>query len=167
MFFSLFRIAGKIAHDLLGRNTHILYSDPTQNVPLTYDSGTGANLLGRLASVTDTSGLLEYSYDDNGNVEIETRTINSMVFVTSYNYDDAGNLRTMTYPTGHIIESYFSFKNSLGSIPACLRIALKVPSGISAGWLGRWCSGRFAGCTRSHGFPGPVCQRQNPKPSIV
>ena len=54
-------------YDLLGRLTDIIYSDPAQNVTMTYDSGPGANLLGRLASVTDPSGLVQYSYDTAGN----------------------------------------------------------------------------------------------------
>ncbi len=31
---------------------------------------------------------------------------------------------------------YASFKNSSGSMPACLRMARSVPSGMSPGWLG-------------------------------
>ncbi len=91
-------------YDVLGRLTHILYSDSAQNVTLTYDSGTGSNLLGRVASVLDPSGLVEYSYDLNGNVVMETRTINGTSFVTEYDYDNAGNLRTVVYPTGHTVE---------------------------------------------------------------
>ncbi len=91
-------------YDILGRLTNIIYSDTAQNVAITYDSGTGSNLLGRVASVTDPSGLLEYSYDVDGNVLMETRTINMVTFVTEYDYDDAGNLRSITYPTGHTIE---------------------------------------------------------------
>jgi RHS repeat-associated protein len=90
---------------VLGRLTHILYADTTQNVTMTYDSGAGgANLKGRLASVTDPSGFVEYSYDDNGNVEMATRTVNGVAFVTGYGYDDAGNLRSVAYPTGHTVQ---------------------------------------------------------------
>jgi RHS repeat-associated protein len=91
-------------YDALGRLTNILYSDPAQNVTMTYDSGAGANLMGRLASVADASGLTEYSYDDNGHLEMETRTVNGIVYVTGYSYDAAGNLRSITYPTGQTID---------------------------------------------------------------
>jgi RHS repeat-associated protein len=90
-------------YDLLGRLTDIIYRDPAQNVAMTYDSGAGANLIGRLASVSDPSGLVQYSYNDQGNLESETRTVNGIIFVTGYGYYDGGNLRTMTYPTGQSI----------------------------------------------------------------
>ncbi len=91
-------------YDVLGRITDTLYSDATQDVAVTYDSGSGSNLLGRVASVSDPSGLVEYSYDVDGNIVSETRTINSVSFVTDYDYDDAGNIRGIVYPTGHVIE---------------------------------------------------------------
>ena len=91
-------------YDLLGRLENILYSDNAQNVTMTYDSGAGANLKGRLSTVTDPSSFVEYSYDADGNVEMETRTVNGVAFVTCYGYDDAGNLRTITYPTGHTVD---------------------------------------------------------------
>jgi RHS repeat-associated protein len=90
-------------YDLLGRLTNIVYSDTTQNVTLTYDTGTGNYLTGRLASVTDPAGTAQYSYDALGNLITETRTINSVIYVTSYGYDDAGNLRAIVYPTGQTI----------------------------------------------------------------
>jgi RHS repeat-associated protein len=91
-------------YDALGRLTHILYDDAAENVTMTYDTGTGANLLGRLASVTDAAGSVAYSYDEDGRLESELRTIDDMVFETQYGYDDAGNLRTIIYPTGQSIE---------------------------------------------------------------
>jgi len=90
-------------YDLLGRPTDTFYSDPTQNVTRTYDTGTGHHLLGRLAAVADHSGLIEYSYDAQGKPEQETRTINGIVYTTRYHYDNAGNLQSMTYPTGQIV----------------------------------------------------------------
>ena len=38
--------------------------------------------------------------------------------------------------SGIIVMKNYIFKNSETDIPACLRIALKVPSGISPGWFG-------------------------------
>ena len=90
-------------YDLLGRLTDILYIDPAENVAMAYDTGSGANLMGRLASVSDPSGMVEYSYNADGQLETETRTISGTIFVTSYLYDAAGNLRTLIYPTGHSV----------------------------------------------------------------
>ena len=91
-------------YDALGRLTQILYSDPAENVTMTYDTGSGANLLGRLASVTDASGTVAYSYGEEGRLESETRTIDGVAYETAYIYDDAGNLRAMVYPTGQTVE---------------------------------------------------------------
>ena len=90
-------------YDLLGRLTDMLYSDPAENVAMAYDTGSGANLMGRLAAVSDPSGTVEYSYNADGQLETETRTIGGTIFVTSYLYDAAGNLRTTVYPTGHSV----------------------------------------------------------------
>ena len=90
-------------YDLLRRLTDILYSDPAENVAMAYDTGSGANLMGRLAAVSDPSGMVEYSYNADGQLEAETRTIGGTIFVTSYLYDAAGNLRTMVYPTGQSV----------------------------------------------------------------
>ena len=76
----------------------------TRYITLTYDSGPGANLLGRLAAVNDPSGLVQYSYDPHGHLATETRTINAVTFITGYSYDAAGHLRTITYPSGQTIE---------------------------------------------------------------
>ncbi len=90
-------------YDVLGRLTDIIYSDSAQNVTMTYDTGSGNNLLGRLATVTDPSGTVAYSYDGDGRLENESRTINGIAYVTGYGYDNAGNLRNMTYPTGQTV----------------------------------------------------------------
>jgi hypothetical protein len=44
------RIQGRYRYNPLGRLTHILYDDPAVTVTMTYDTGAGANLLGRLAA---------------------------------------------------------------------------------------------------------------------
>jgi YD repeat-containing protein len=90
-------------YDGLGRLTQIFYADPAENVTLTYDSGSGQNLAGRLASVTDAAGTAEYSYDADGRLVSETRATGGHTFVTAYAYDVAGNLRAITYPTGQVI----------------------------------------------------------------
>ena len=90
-------------YDALNRLTHIVYADPSQNVTMTYDTGAGSNLTGRLASVTDAAGTTQYSYDIEGRLAMETRTVSGIAYVTGYSYDNAGNLRTITYPTGQTV----------------------------------------------------------------
>jgi RHS repeat-associated protein len=91
-------------YDGESRLTRILYSDPSLNVTYTYDSGSGDNLIGRLSSMTDSSGTTSYSYDDEGNLVSETRTVSGISYTSSYDYDAAGNLRQIVYPTGQTID---------------------------------------------------------------
>jgi RHS repeat-associated protein len=76
------------------------------NATLTYDTGSGDNLVGRLrlASMSDPSGTTSYSYDEDGNLISETRTLSGTTFTTEYGYDAAGNLRQIVYPSGQVID---------------------------------------------------------------
>ena len=58
---------------------------------------------GRLCSMTDASGTTVYEYTAKGQVKKETKTIDSIQYVTQYTYDQNGNLKTMTYPSGAVI----------------------------------------------------------------
>ncbi|MFZ1986986.1 MAG: RHS repeat-associated core domain-containing protein, partial [Desulfatitalea sp.] len=91
-------------YDALGRLTHILYADSTQNVTNVYDTGSGQHLVGRLASTVDAGGSVQYSYDAFGRMVSQARTVGSHSFTTGYGYDAAGNLRSITYPTGQTIQ---------------------------------------------------------------
>jgi RHS repeat-associated protein len=68
-----------------------------------YDTGPGANLTNRLASVTDEAGSTVYSYDARGRVTQATRSFNGNPesFTTSTTHDPDGRLLSLTYPDGH------------------------------------------------------------------
>ena len=53
--------------------------------------------------MTDTSGTTVYEYTQKGQVRKETKTIDSIQYVTQYSYDMNGNLKTMTYPSGRVV----------------------------------------------------------------
>jgi YD repeat-containing protein len=91
------------SYDDLNRLTDTLYADGMPGVSLTYDSGSGNYLKGRLASVSDASGDRSFSYDTNGFLDTEQRVINGAAYITDYDFDAAGNLRTMVYPTGQVV----------------------------------------------------------------
>jgi YD repeat-containing protein len=78
-------------------------SSATKSV-LTYDTGSGDHLAGRLASVTDASGQRIFSYDANGYLAQEQRIVDGVTYVTDYDFDAAGNLRSMVYPTGLVVQ---------------------------------------------------------------
>jgi YD repeat-containing protein len=91
-------------YDDLNRLTETVYADGTPGVSLTYDSGSGNYLKGRLATVSDASGERSFSYDANGFLDTEQRVINGTAYITDYDLDAAGNLRAMVYPTGQVID---------------------------------------------------------------
>jgi len=88
------------AYDVLDRVTQVAYSDG-QTETFTYDQG--ANGLGRLTRMSDSSGTTAYGYDANGRVTQETRTIGGQTYVTAYSYDAAGRLASTTYPSGRVL----------------------------------------------------------------
>jgi len=88
------------AYDALNRVTRVAYSDG-QTETYTYDQG--PNGLGRLTSITDSSGTTAYTYDAHGRVTQETRTIGDQPYVTGYSYDAAGRLVSTTYPSGRVL----------------------------------------------------------------
>ena len=53
--------------------------------------------------MTDASGTTVYEYSAKGQIKKETKTIDSIQYVTQYSYDQNGNLKTMTYPSGRVI----------------------------------------------------------------
>ena len=53
-------------------------------------------------------GTTVYEYTAKGEVRKETKTIDSIQYVTQYSYDQNGNLKTMTYPSGRVITYNYS-----------------------------------------------------------
>lgn len=88
------------AYDALDRVTRIAYSDG-QVESFGYDAG--ANGVGRLTSLADSSGATAFAYDAHGRLVGETRTIGGRSYVTAYAYDAAGRLASTTYPSGRTI----------------------------------------------------------------
>lgn len=98
-------------YDGLDRLTRLSYpdtfsSDTLQHV-YTYDTGSGNDLVGRLASVQSPACDVAYSYDQEGRVARETRTINGVRFQTTTQYDFAGRKTGMTYPDGMRLAYYY------------------------------------------------------------
>lgn len=114
-------------YDALGRVTGITYPQATGNqlksVTYNYDSVAGGNYgVGRLTQVieadaaTPTANTLQvtdYRYDQKGRLTQETRTINTVAYVTGYGYDAAGRMDSITYPSGRQVNYTF---DSVGRI---------------------------------------------------
>ena len=100
-------ITTNFAYDALNRAYSRTYSDGTPAATLNYDSATNGK--GRLTSVV-TSGIstLTYGgYDTMGRVTSGSQTIGSQTYSMSYGYDLAGHVKSMTYPSGHVVNYAF------------------------------------------------------------
>ncbi len=87
-------------YDALNRLTKIDFPTDT-DIVYVYD--TCVNGKGHLCSMTDASGTTSYEYWPKGQIKKETKTVDSIQYVTQYNYDQNDNLKTMTYPSGRVI----------------------------------------------------------------
>jgi len=115
------------AYDALNRLTGMSYPTSGLNVTYTYDQPqTGCYNVGRLTTITDSSGSTGYCYDRRGNVVTKQQTTASVVSTLGYSYNLADRLSTITYPSGAIV-TYT--RNSIGQITA---IGYQVNSGASS-----------------------------------
>jgi len=97
------------SYDSLNRPTGMTYSDgTTPSVTFSYDQAsynglTIANGKGLRTGMIDGSGQTAWSYDANGNIVTEKRTIASVTKTTSYGYNRDNSLNQLTYPSGRIV----------------------------------------------------------------
>jgi RHS repeat-associated protein len=92
------------AYDALNRITSIQFpADSTQNITYTYDSTQVSYGKGRLTGRTDPSGTYTFSYDAQGNMVQEVKTINSVSYTTQYTYNKNNILTSVTYPSGRVV----------------------------------------------------------------
>ncbi len=73
---------------------------------VTWAWDTATNGIGRLASITEPSGITSYVYDDRGNVVSESRDIGAVgtAHVTGYAWDLADNLVRIVWPTEDAVD---------------------------------------------------------------
>ncbi len=94
------------SYDAMNRLTGKIYpsgSDMT-DVVYTYDSTADGNCgKGRCTGMTDAAGSINYKYDSRGRVIEETRTVDSIDYMTQYAYDGADRKTSITYPTGEVV----------------------------------------------------------------
>ena len=95
-------------YDLLNRLTGMTYTDTTPSVSYFYDQTTYngltiSNGLGRRTGMSDASGATAWSYDANGNVLTEKRTIAGITKAISYVYNKDNSLKQLTYPSSRVV----------------------------------------------------------------
>ncbi len=95
------------SYDALGRLLEVVYGDG-QTITYTYDSA--PNGIGRVSSITNSSGNTAFEYDARGNVVTKTQTGNDSVsLITRYTYTESGMLSQITYPSGMVAE--YAYQN--------------------------------------------------------
>jgi len=92
-------------YDALNRLTLIDFPADT-DIVYTYD--TCPNGKGRLCAMADASGTTSYEYSPKGQVTKETKVISGHTYITQYTYDQNGNVKTMTYPSGKVIDYHYT-----------------------------------------------------------
>jgi RHS repeat-associated protein len=102
------------SYDILNRLTGFSYSDGlTPSVTYCYDGnnttcGTsntyGGNVIGRRSAIKDGSGSTAWTFDGNGRVVSESRTIGSVSRTIAYTYNGDGSRASVTYPSGRKVK---------------------------------------------------------------
>ena len=103
----------RILYDSLGRAYQIGYSDG-RIIKYDYDIGTFG--IGRLGKITDQSGSIDFEYNQDGQVVSETRLLDGKSYSTAYRYEDSGLLKSMTYPSGRVVNYSRDYEGRVISI---------------------------------------------------
>jgi len=92
-------------YDALNRLTKIDFPTDTDIV---YAYDTCLKGQGKICTMSDASGSTTYEYTPKGQIKKETKEISAITYVVEYSYDQNGNVKTMTYPGGRVITYNYS-----------------------------------------------------------
>lgn len=125
------------SYDGLNRLTGKTYSDTTSPVSYLYDQTsynglTIANGKGRRTGMSDVSGTTAWSYDANGNVTTEKRSLGSITKTSSYAYNLDNSLKQITYPSGRVVN--YSVSNAQRTSSAVDGNGTQYALSPSSGW---------------------------------
>jgi RHS repeat-associated protein len=108
------------AHDDQGRATELRNGGPSGALEetYTYDTGPGANLVGRLTKVVGAFGTVAYSYDVEGQPVRVDRTFTGGApnFRTEFTYDSQRHVRSVKYPNDRTVHYDYAPDGTLASI---------------------------------------------------
>src|SRR6185436_3534399 len=80
-----------------------------------YDSGSHG--VGHRTAMTDTTGTASWAYDTRGRATSESKTITGVgTYTTAYTYDPMDRVKTVTYPTGEIVNQTYNAASLLASV---------------------------------------------------
>jgi RHS repeat-associated protein len=81
---------------------------PSATSTTSYNGLTITNGKGRRTGMSDGSGQSAWSYDSDGRILTERRTIAGITKSLAYYYNESGALMTLTYPSGLVIENRYN-----------------------------------------------------------
>lgn len=123
------------SYDALNRVTQTRYGGTIPSA-FAYDQGT--NGIGQLTQLTDSSGATNWNYDLLGRPLIKRQTAGSVTLRVQYAYDSAGHLKSMTYPSGAVVQYSYTgellTQISVNGAPILSGITYE-PFGPSNGWV--------------------------------
>jgi RHS repeat-associated protein len=102
-----------ITYDALNRELSETGSVSGEIKQFTYDTCT--NGVGRLCSVTDRTGTINFTYDLWGRINQKQEVMNGITFTLAYSYDNYGELSSITYPSGQVV-SYSYLNGNIQSV---------------------------------------------------
>jgi YD repeat-containing protein len=113
---STYNAAGNVTQTIDANTQTVNYTYDALNRVLTEDytgsSGTEASYAydacqdgkGRLCAATTTDAVTNLTYNPDGAIASEKKTIDNVAYTTSYDYDRQGNVADMTYPDNSIVK---------------------------------------------------------------
>lgn len=160
-------ITSTYTYDALNRLTKITYSDSTPTVTYCYDGSnstcisggySSTNGEGRRTAMSDGSGSTGWSYDADGRIVTEKRTIGTVTKTISYSYNEDGSIASISYPGGRVItyatgdaERALSAVDSSNNINYALMASYSAAGAVSGVIYGR-VSGGFNGTTEARQY---------------
>ena len=103
------------SYDSLGRKTLTNY--PTDTDIFNFYDETVKGTLSRVVKGSDT---VSYTYDNRLRKTQETRVMDGYTWNTQYQYDDLDRVKSVTYPTGEVVQYSYTSRGVLGSVPGIL-----------------------------------------------
>ena len=108
--------------DLQGNVATFLYGDRNNPVRVDYSDGNFISYLyspnGQLVLAENNHSKIVYAYDSNNRIVSTTQRdiLNTYSYTTTYTYDVFLNKRTITYPSGKIVEEILTKRNQLNKV---------------------------------------------------
>ena len=152
-------------YDGLNRLSQITYNVGSTGVPatptvgFTYGTDQALNNKGRLLAMTDGLGSETYGYDILGRVTQVQKMVSGTPYTTIYDYNLAGELKTLTHPSGRLVQQSY---NTVGRLTSVASGGTNYASGYGYNPAGRLTAFNYGnGVAASFGYSSDRLQLQS------